>query len=208
MKTFNLFPIGLIFLFVLPLSAQVSNQDSIKRQRDYFPLRSSLGLELSHIFYLGDEKSRMEYGANFIASYSPKPASDLSGEALLKKTSTIYQLGAAAAFSRVGLGGDRTRWRLSVGLIYNQISLRKGRRGFGVASKVRAFSVFPPDGNLFSSNLYVQPEVGITFLSIANIYYGRNFTVTALPGLELPQNTVTLTFHLNPSLFKFGLQGM
>ena len=115
---------------------------------------------------------------------------------------------------------DRRVWAINGGLMYNQISTKF--LGIGFSTKVKGviylYQEVPEEQRNVLDDVDLQAEIGFTFFSVLNIYYGRTFVLndsiidsnpdTTFIGGRQTRDHIGISLVLNPSLLKFGLQGM
>ena len=180
----------------------------------YFPGKVAPGLEITRNFNFG-QPDRMEWGLNVVLTSWHNLEENLEGNTLKNENFGLYQFGITASYSETEVDFTREnpeigivdRATLKMGLIYNRIAVEN--RSLGFTTRVNSINITTPDGiegNLFD-NFYLQPEVGITWMGIVNLTYGRTIPVNGLNGAMLSENVISFKLTLNPSYFMFGLQG-
>lgn len=232
----------IIFGFV-PMWGQKFLNDSTQTNRDYFPIKSSFGFEITGHLEQGtvgvqgdlsnEVQNNLEFGVNYLFSgwyKGNRTPEQLTG---FITHAGLYQFGTSVTVNPVReilFGGTPddfkletlpdslpALWKWNAGLIYNQFSTRLA--GFGVSVKVKAttyaYNNTQPGNPLpalgLFDNLDLTPQVGISWMGIINFYYGRTLTLSAFEDVDFirpDEQRFTITLSLNPSVFKFGLQGL
>lgn len=215
MKT--IYTISLLIFLSLPCLGQVILDPPTKEPESsglkkflgintHFPMRGAVGLELSTSGVGVGGPIRLEYGVNYVLTSWHQLQDTPSNEKVKEKGA--FQLGTSLTFDRVPIiNSDEKDWRMNVGLLYKNIHVERNTFGWNIRLKNSfVLAKLDGEGNIFS-NMYGTAEVGVSFLSIFNIYYGVNVYSKESFGIyNVPDQSITITFNLNPSLFKYGLQ--
>lgn len=216
MKNINIqaFLLVIAFLFQTTLIAQDKVETfSEGTSKGYFPVKTSLGLELNYnLEQLDGVDNNFDYGLNFLFTswYNKNKAPSEVGN--MSKNFGLFQVGPSISVSRTNEpetpGMERQNfWTINAGLMYNQMSTKLFGIGFSTRIKGVTFIGETIQGNTFD-NVDLKTEVGITFFSVLNVYYGRTFVLKDLTIPREQKDHITVSLVLNPSLLKFGLQGM
>ncbi len=177
----------------------------------FFPGRGAFGIEISPTYQFGGT-FRMEYGFNFVYTSWVNLEQNMKDDVLLNKNWGLQQWGPSINFSRITVadasGEIIEDWSAKLGITYNRINVPFYSLGF--TSRIKAVTVFPQgEASFFDfDNLYLQPEIGITWMSIFNIYYSRNVPLNGPIGSIIPTHSIKFTLNINASFFNFGLQGL
>ncbi len=174
---------------------------------DYFPGKGAFGIELGYRINESTGKPKFDYGINWIFTNMRKIGSPDNPQKNRIKKRGMYQLGAYITAGGIsGRFSNLNAKSIDTGLIFNWI-FGLDNNGLGLATRINTDFLLE-NGNLFTNTSEIKPEIGITWLSLINVYLGGLTTqLDDLSDIGFDNFTAQINLKLNLSIFKYGLQG-